>query len=1126
MAFGFGYNKAKILASAEKNVKQGRLSQAIADYEKIAREDPKDLTVLNTIGDLYARIGNTEQATSYFKRVGDAYAGEGFTVKAIAMYKKLTKQNPGAIEAVAKLAELYSQQGLHTDARAQFMLVADNYLRSGNHEGAASMLQKILDLDPDNAHVQARLAELYIRLGKKAEARDIHFRSAQSLRSRGTLDACDRALAQVLQLDPGYTQAMLLRGQVKLELGDAQGAIQAFEALPDIDSRAEGLRGLLRARLKLKQNTEAEPLARKLLSVFNDPSGIALYADALMNAGAFEEALRFYYEHADQLLRANAPVLLETLHTLIGRVKSNPRSLEILSELFQRAGNTTHQAEVTELLAHAYVQEGALEKARDLYHKLTEMEPENPLHGQNYRQILARLGEDSAIRDLTPEEGAQAFLVDELEQAAPLIEQKYPPDITAALRDALTDSELFASYNLPARAIPPLETVLPRAPRDVQLNQRLASLYARIGRYADAARCCQVLNLVLAEAGHDKEAGEYGDMAARYRDRAGLPAGPPPKAPVQPAAAATAAVEAPPAEVPAAPPPPAEPAVEAAAPATAAAEEAAPVEAAAPAPSGPAISHEIDLSEEWERVLSAEQAGAAAPAPPPAEQASVSVWEAQGEAAAAQAGEAQLDAVVGDLVEEARFYLAQSMWEEARSAVARAEALAPKAPAVAEVRSQLAALAPPPAAVVEPSPAEPPVSVEAPVVPALEEPAVEVAAAVPAEAPTSEPALPIETAEVLEAAEVPVEAPPPEPVEAPEAAAVVAESATLAAAPPAPEIAETEPEIAEEPQPAVVEEPVEAVEEPVEAEAAAPPIPKTAPAEAEPEVATPPPAVEELPAEAVSVAEPEPPAAVPFHVPQPPPLEVVPPIAAAAAAGSELSAPSAMAEAELPPSAPAVAPIQAAPAPADADVLGSFVLDLEESLGDGFAVRPAAAPAPLPAAAPPAMAQPVGVSAASSPFDLAAEASLEAPSPLADLFAEFKQEVESGAQESEDPETHYNLGVAFKEMGLLDEAIGELQKVCQAVERGQEFSQVIEAYTWLADCFLQKGVPEAAIHWYEKALHMPDLGNDRSLAIHYELACAQQAAGNLAAARQHFMHVLSVNIDYRDVAERIKALRS
>src|SRR5437660_578645 len=68
------------------------------------------------------------------------------------------------------------------------------------------------------------------------------------------------------------------------------------------------------------------------------------------------------------------------------------------------------------------------------------------------------------------------------------------------------------------------------------------------------------------------------------------------------------------------------------------------------------------------------------------------------------------------------------------------------------------------------------------------------------------------------------------------------------------------------------------------------------------------------------------------------------------------------------------------------------------------------------------------------------------------MFNELKSELEEDtattAAES-DPETHYNLGVAFREMGLLDEAIGELQKVCQLADKGNSFSQLMQTYTWL-----------------------------------------------------------------------------
>ncbi|HET9790390.1 MAG TPA: tetratricopeptide repeat protein, partial [Candidatus Angelobacter sp.] len=166
MALGFGFNKVKVLASAEKFVQQGKLQNAITEYEKVAREDPKDLTVLNTIGDLYARIGDNDHAVHYFKKVGDQYAQSGFTVKAIAIYKKLSKLAPSNAEQITKLAELYTQQGLFSDARAQYMLLADSHLRAGETNQAARIFQKILELDPENAATQAKLADLYMKLGK------------------------------------------------------------------------------------------------------------------------------------------------------------------------------------------------------------------------------------------------------------------------------------------------------------------------------------------------------------------------------------------------------------------------------------------------------------------------------------------------------------------------------------------------------------------------------------------------------------------------------------------------------------------------------------------------------------------------------------------------------------------------------------------------------------------------------------------------------------------------------------------------------------------------------------------------------------------------------------------------
>jgi len=234
MAFGFGFNKQKVLSAAEKFVQQGKLQNAIAEYEKVLKADPKDLTVSNTVGDLYARLGDNDKAIEAFKSVGDAYAAQGFTVKAIAMYKKLTKIKP-TLESVLRLAELYTQQGLFNDARAQYLQVAEEFLRAGELEQAVRIFQKTLEMDPENVAMRMRLAEVYIRLNKKTEAWQIFASAAESLRARGSLGPAEEILQRMLTLDPGNSYALLLRARNCFDSGDVPGAIQNLEKVADLD---------------------------------------------------------------------------------------------------------------------------------------------------------------------------------------------------------------------------------------------------------------------------------------------------------------------------------------------------------------------------------------------------------------------------------------------------------------------------------------------------------------------------------------------------------------------------------------------------------------------------------------------------------------------------------------------------------------------------------------------------------------------------------------------------------------------------------------------------------------------------------------------------------------------------
>src|SRR5258708_22945782 len=103
------------------------------------------------------------------------------------------------------------------------------------------------------------------------------------------------------------------------------------------------------------------------------------------------------------------------------------------------------------------------------------------MHMQNYQQVVARMEGAAPGLGITAEEGA--VIVEELEATAPVIDQSYPDDVAVAVRSAITDADLFLSYNLPDKAVVPLLGALPQAPNDVRLNQRLPALPTRYLRF-------------------------------------------------------------------------------------------------------------------------------------------------------------------------------------------------------------------------------------------------------------------------------------------------------------------------------------------------------------------------------------------------------------------------------------------------------------------------------------------------------------------------------------------------------------------------------------------------------------------------------------------------------------------
>ena len=141
------------------------------------------------------------------------------------------------------------------------------------------------------------------------------------------------------------------------------------------------------------------------------------------------------------------------------------------------------------------------------------------------------------------------------------------------------------------------------------------------------------------------------------------------------------------------------------------------------------------------------------------------------------------------------------------------------------------------------------------------------------------------------------------------------------------------------------------------------------------------------------------------------------------------------------------------------------------------------------------------------------------PVDFTDMLDRFKAGVAASVDES-DHTARYDLGIAYREMGLLDEAIAEFQKALRA---SPQRTPVLEA---LGACFLDKGQPAIAATVLRRALSEPGATDDVLLGVLYLLAESAVARGDQAEAVACLERVVGVDIGFRDAANRLAALQA
>jgi pilus assembly protein FimV len=1000
------------------------------------------------------------------------------------------------------------------EAKSQYQYVVDEYIKRSKMREAGDVLKKMADIDPSDLKIRSKLADLYTREGNSAKAVEEHVAIAEELTKKGHLAEALQVLEKGLKIDAKSGRLRLELGRIHLVQKNYDKAVHFLEeAVHGMPNDPDIMGRLGEAYLGSKRIAEAEGLFKRLLEINpNDEDTRVQMARVSLQQNQFDRA----YEEMEPLVeklvqRRDGDRAASLLQQIVQKSPSHVKTLNRLVEVYQQFSKESNLLATYSQLTEAYIQQGQLGEAASVLEVLVQREPANAQHKTKLQFVKGKLGgaapsapapaaavapelieeefdlsaadEAPAPAPAPPPAPARAPASAPARAAAPAPAAAAParPVIQATgplsdqdrefIDEHLAEGKVFRKYGLIDKAADQFEAVVARFADNLESRQELREVYAEKGLPAKAAEQCLALAEIFRLKGDAASAKKYEDEAEQHVPGSARPAA---------KAAAPAAKAAP-------------------------APKAAPARAAAPSPPPPVVEEEefslgeeeIPFGGEEDIPIGIDEPVAAAPAAPSDEESLDLDQELAGgqdipspfideEPVAATAeedvsigfDEATLDAPIAPEapVEDVGFGVEEEFPLDE-------PAPAPAPPPPPPVRA--ARPAPPPAAKPAPPPPAPkpaPVAKAAPPPPKPAPPPVAAKPAPRVEAPPSRPAPPARVA-----------APPPPPPAELRAAPLASKAA---GGPPTGRIPVDLIRLLEEVESYVslgfVDDAKELLREgavrfkdhPVLLQKIAELGLEESPAEPEAAEA---PAENDL-ASQLDLGSPSPAAYDPLghladdFAPEPEPSEAENLVGDMSAFAGEFADETSAGEDLL--------------SSATEPVGGEGGMDLGSELGELFGAQ----------------------SAVEEPHVEGASTEL-GDAGLADIFKEFKKGVDKQLGK-EDYDTRYNLGIAYKEMGLIDEAIAEFQLAAK------DEARLLECASMLGICFLEKGMPKLAMKWFERGLKAPGRTEEEYSALRYDLATAHEAAGDVDRALALFSDLYGQDANFRDVANKVRDLRA
>lgn len=510
--------RERAFENAEKLLRGGKASSALEEFRRIAGEAPRDVQLLNRIGDSLARAGRNAEAIGYYEKIADHFAAAGFYPKAVAIVKKAARLDPDRVEVVVRLGEYNLRQKLIGEAKTHLLRAGDLLVRTGQLERARQVYERLVSADPADVLNRVRLAEARVASGDAVRATEELVAVARQFAAAGRAEDAERTLRRAVSIAPAAVEPLVVLAELLVSAGRADEGLELLarasaERPDDVAARGEWF-------VLLERLGRAEASSVFLGSEASDALSPAAVEKALGEAiarGQADDLWKRLDAVVDRWIAGRRFEKVTTLLDRLARVEAGEHipALERLVTAREAEGSGPATVRAMERLAEAHRTHGDSARLTELRERLRALGAASPVllatEPEAEPRRAVRTAPASSPREAGPEPAP----------APPALPRRFEaPAVPLSPADHefvtghLTEAEVFLKYSLPDEALGQVREVVVRFPGHVEAIERWLELLE--GRAGGAERQEALLCLAWARrAAGDESAARAAYEAAR-----------------------------------------------------------------------------------------------------------------------------------------------------------------------------------------------------------------------------------------------------------------------------------------------------------------------------------------------------------------------------------------------------------------------------------------------------------------------------------------------------------------------------------------------------------------------------------------------------------------------------------